>query len=286
MGDTLGGADSSGDPAVAKAMAGATGVIDEYRVHSPHQPSATANTALRALITHLVTYLVVGAQGVPGYPKTIATFMARTDFAQNFQQLHWRDIQYFQKDRNAFVDLVMSAARTAAGRELERTGEVFEGGLYANPKYSASVRNVPDPRYQSPFPGLTRHIWLASLVHPGIDLLTSANWPGQRPEELESLGSLGKQMDTDLPGDRAGSIIELRGLPDMYLGKWLPFAMDIFRYVHTVNTGGTQPYPGAAASMTMEEDVAASGLAEDPAQVKLVRRKLVADALRAIQSWV
>jgi hypothetical protein len=93
-------------------------------------------------------------------------------------------------------------------------------------------------------------------------------------------------MDTDLPGDRAGSIIELRGLPDMYLGKWLPFAMDIFRYVHTVNTGGTQPYPGAAASMTMEEDVAASGLAEDPAQVKLVRRKLVADALRAIQSWV
>ncbi len=243
---------------------------------------------LSALVTQLVLYLVRGACGVPGYGKTIAgEFMGRTDFAKIFQLLPKTEKEYFQEDPDRFVNLVLGAARAASRTEgyqgdMSPEGAVFEGKLYNDQSMYGNNKKL----YQKDLlPQLKRGQWLRGIVE-GKDLLTFANYPGKKKhkEEIESLGGYGSKVDELSWGNDSSPapIIEFRGLKELYAGLFVPFALDFFRYVHTINTGGQEGYPGQLLDMSQDKQIA---LIQHQGRHTKWRKEVVKNALKEIKKW-
>lgn len=246
---------------------------------------------LTSLVTMLVMYLAQGAKGVPGYGKTIAgPFLMRTDFATVFQQLPESLLNFFREktNRQIFLDIVLGAALQAAQQigyqgDMASDGLVFEGGLYND----TAMFGTKSER-ETPFGQLTRNDWLYSLIE-GEDLLTSANFPGDAEEraEIESLGEYGGQMDlvaNHAGKEVSGPLVEFRGFKPIYAGLFLPLALDLFRYVHTLNTGGREGFPGGRDSfLDLEEDDSMALATGDSAGA--IRKRLLTAAMGHIQKW-
>lgn len=236
-----------------------------------------------ALVTQLVMYLVRGAVGSPGYGKLISGgLMGRTDFAAMFKLLPQAKQDYLSQNPNTFVHLVISAAGAAHGHNISVSGPVFEGGLYNDPGMYGN-----DPNFQADLlPELKRDAWLRGIA-TGRDLLTAENYPGKRKQkqEIESLGGYGDKTDnlsTDPRYQTPAPIVELRGLKPLYAGLFMPMALDLFRYIHTVNTGGVEDYPGQLLDLGINDRM---DLIQNQGAAAAVRQRLVQEALDEIEWW-
>jgi len=234
---------------------------------------------LRALVTSLVMYLVQGAIGSAGYGKLIAgSFLARTDFATVFKQLLGPLHEYLTQNGNTFIHLVMVAAGYAAKSvnykgNMSINGPVFEGSIYNDPGMYGNSR-----KFQSKMPQLSRYAWLQGIVQ-GTDLLTAVNYPGKKKdkEEIESLGSYGSKMDTLNSGQ--APIIEFRGLKELHAGLFLPMALDLFRYVHILNSGGLESYPGQLLDLSLNDK---GDLITNTGNATNIRTNIIATAMAEI----
>jgi hypothetical protein len=262
-------------------------IHSEVQLDDPSNP-VIGGPELRALVTQLVMYLVRGAVGVPGYGKTIAgEFMGRTDFAKLFKLLPEDKRQYFEKNPQKFARLVLIAAKDAAWHgeykgQMAPAGPVFEGKLYNDPlMYGTSKLHQQDL-----LPQLRRDQWLLGIVG-GTDLLTATSYPGKKKhrEEIESLGGYGANVDElslDARYSSPAPIVEFRGLKPLYAGLFAPFAFDMFRYIHTINTGGREGYPGRLLDMTQNDQYDLIMHQGNHAQL---RAQAVQEALDEIQWW-
>lgn len=290
-GEPAAGVKATGMATVSKARNAALREIDRFLAAEKEFPvdKKRGNGALTALVTQLSMYLVQGAMGVPGYGKTIAgEFMQRTDFAQTFRHLPRVQIEYFQKNPDLFVILVCLTADFAARDsgfegDVQPDGAVFSGGLYND---EGMYRKHPHHKANL-LPELRRHEWLTGIVK-GIDLLTAKTYPKaskEQQEELESLGSYEKFDFAATPQSGRMSeapIVELRGLKAIPAGLFPVLALDLFRYVHEVNTEGKEGYPGQLLSLP---DEIRADLIEGQKKALGARKKVIQVALAEIMKW-
>lgn len=243
---------------------------------------------LRALVTQLVIYLVNGLLGVPGYGKTIAgEFMNRTDFAKVYKLLPQTQLDFFNKNQEMFVEVVYRAADKAAKMagysNMKINAPVFEGGLYNDPGMFGQDLNHNHKK--NLLPQLTRYQWLIGIVK-GEDLLTAVNYPGNKEQkkEIESLGSYGSKVDelsqNPLVRTTPAPLVEFRGLKPLYANLITPFALDMFRYVHTINTEGREQYPGDLLNLSIDDRLA---LINNQNKAQEIRKRLVNEALKHIR---
>jgi hypothetical protein len=266
------------------------GIIQLY---DPTNPHITGVPALTALVTQLTMYLVRGAQGLPGYGKLIAGgLMGRTDFAKVFNLLantDWPVYNYFRNFPNVFVNVVMRAASNAYGHQLNDAGPVFEGRLYNDPGMYAN-----DPNFQANLlPQLKRDDWLRGIVN-NIDKMTAISYPvsGSKKQkknqraEIESLGGYGAGVDqvpTNIVGNLEDApIVELRGLKPIYSGMLTPMMLDLYRYIHIVNTAGLQNFPGEMLDMPQGDKF---DLITNQGNSVAIRYQTVQNALADINHW-
>ncbi len=281
----MAGAASTGMADVQKARAATIQALLQVNNEAQSDPSnpVIGGPELRALVTQLTMYLVVGAQGSPGYAKLISGgFMTRTAFATTFQQLPQALVTYFTDFEDMFVRLVLIAAKQATAGpgyqgDMKGSGPIFEGGIYNDPgMYGAT------PKFQSEMPPLARQEWLVGIVK-GTDKLTAAKYPGKQKDrdEIESLGSYGPNMDTLGYGQNA-PLVEFRGLKEIYAPLFMPLALDLFRYVHTLNSGGREPFPGQVLALSQNDKL---DLITGTPNAVAVRQKLIEEAREQIDWW-
>lgn len=133
---------------------------------------------------------------------------------------------------------------------------------------------------------LRRRDWLTGIAN-GTDLLTAQDFPtrfgraGRQRAEIESLGSYGANTDSIGPANLP--ILEFRGLPRVLPGLFTVMAMDIFRYVFALNTGGGGGNPGQLQALGL----AARGSLANPADPNHAAERLNAinAATLAVAAW-
>jgi hypothetical protein len=163
---------------------------------------------------------------------------------------------------------------------------IFEGGIYNDfAMYGAS------PQYQSKMPALARQSWLEGIVE-GKDLLTAKSFPTTNDadqdktarNEIESMGSYGKNMDYVGDAGAQAPIVEFRGLKPVFAGLLTPMALDLYRYVHILNTGARQDYPGTMNTLTDTESYDLITMDQGEG-TRAKRQALIKQALDAIRNW-
>lgn len=249
------------------------------RIDAVEVPGLITGPEITALATQLVMYLAAGAQGTNGYAKLIARgFMQRTDFATVYREVPKQIRNYFTVCPEVFIDMVLQAAAAAAADAgyagaMAADGQVFEGRIYNNPGDYQKV--APENG-----PALTRRAWLQGILN-GQDLLTKFN-PGfteEEKNEVESLGSYRDTMDRSVTGQNL-PLVEFRGLKPVNYPFFPALAVELYKYVHTLNTLGREGYPGIPLT---NDDY--QTLVGDRKQARALRKKLIADALAGAKTW-
>jgi hypothetical protein len=186
---------------------------------------------LKSLLAVIVQYMRTAATRLPGYPKTIAPLMARTDFARIFSMVP--ESAYFKRDPDDFIRLV----HMAVGTQYSMDDAMFTGGIYHGKSRLATQKNVLEK--------LSRRTWLADMTR-GVDRLTAAhfNEDGREQPHLESLGSYGDKVETVGSGESQldAPLFEIRSMGEVPLGMWYPRVMDVFLFLASLNSPQPNEY--------------------------------------------
>jgi hypothetical protein len=270
---------ATGLPSVTAARVAARAGIDETLPTDQH------TVEMEALVTQLVLYLVAGEQGVPGYGKTIGgSFMMRTAFDRVYRAVPAAGRVLTDARPDVFALMVGRAARHV-NANITDNDDVFSGGIYNdNYKYGPMSAEAKSAAQRQALTGnLRRRDWLVGIAS-GTDRLTQLHFPSQRKRDLKEIESLGSyDQNTDLLGAQHLPLLEFRGLPQIPTGLFPVMAMDIFRYVFTMNTAGGGGNPGDLQAI----GAVARGILVDPTDVNFAVEvgNAVAAAAAAVVAW-
>jgi hypothetical protein len=175
------------------------GVVSHYHhmyINTSNTLTSQPSPQLIGLVSLLRTYLV-SAAGTLAYAKTLAPLMARTNFGEIFRHLDAKEIDFFRKYPDIWVDMVMSACGMS-GAEDE---PLFSG---------TSALDRED--FEKLAAGLSRRDWLIAMTQ-GRDLLTDKNFPDKQVGHL-LFGLGGLREKTDVVGKkRSGNKSTLTNAP-------------------------------------------------------------------------
>ena len=237
MQDALIGARNAVETALKESQAGEPGARTDLKGIVAREPGA--RTGLEGLVALLANYLITGDRQFEGAnAKSIAgALMARTDFAHNFNQLNAGLAEPYRKQPEAFVALVLDAARRGGmtGSEGDRVFrhevERYEAG---NP--TPTKTTIP----------LTRQDWLHNiplgtdkLKHPTLLPATEETAAGMEGIH-KSLGALGTVEDQVGPEKEKmkAVVVEFRRMRDyLTVDELLPLAVAVFDLIEQVNAG-------------------------------------------------
>ncbi|BDD06734.1 hypothetical protein [Aureibacter tunicatorum] len=180
--------------------------------------------ASKGFLLQLFQYLVFSDKKQVTYAKSMPVILSRTDFAAMFEHLPLEDKKRLSQEEVwlPFFDQAMERLNLGSFQL-----PVFSKGVYQTDK--AEER-------QQIFSALSRQSWFEHIVE-GTDMLTSRNFPDEQwAHKLESLGSLGSQMDMDDDGVSKLPVFEFRYVCEiMPYHRWLELCKSIFLWVHALN---------------------------------------------------
>lgn len=224
----LGAATGHGEVAspVGTAAVAATEAVAALKAR--HGDPEIGSRELEGLVGLMASYLVQANGGNIGYAKSIATLMARTDFAQMFKMLPKKDYELLSRYPKAFLGLI---ERAAGGLKMD--GLMFEKGIHNDTKA---------PGDKDALASLRREDWIYGVAG-GVDYLTKAKF-NENPmatgnegpnSELESMGELGPRTEKVGPAGKDAPIFEERALGRLALTELRSRALDIFDFIVSLN---------------------------------------------------
>ncbi|WP_293112763.1 DUF4157 domain-containing protein, partial [Moorena sp. SIO4G3] len=227
------------------ADARAKTVVKAFEKTLPPKIKTISSKELQGLITLLASYLKNASNlGDQGNAKSIAgALMARTDFAHNFKLMPNDYQQYFKKQPQKFVDLVLEGANMPGTSDQK----VYPNTVARGSVNARSVREI----------SLTKQMWLENITQ-GVDLLkhysnlsdeakavpgvTEEDWQGFH-RSLGALGSVEDEVGHDRNRTKA-LVVEFRRMffGEMKEADLKPTAKAVYELVEQLNANQRLKY--------------------------------------------
>jgi hypothetical protein len=201
--------------------------------HKGANPPAHPSSRLTGLVALLRSY-VINAQRIHTYAKSLAPFLAKTDFGRLFKMLPEK--RYYHQNPDEWLALVLEASGVP---DTDADTPLFTGTLKYVPAKKMTVLRK-----------LTKRMWILRLADDQVDLCTPAALESTKmkaaADYLFGFGSLGGRTDK-VGAERIDSsaILEFRRMAGAVPHtKWKSYALELFDYVRAINARQKTTYTG------------------------------------------